>query len=130
MTEERRCFKCGIREGEMRGVKHNGVYGMHPAVIITHHLKYDGVDDKLVLCCLSCHQKIHNPGHERKCETTRRSMKSHCSKKRMPSITFYELLIPHVWFHEMIRESKRTGIVCYTAYFGAHNGKEIFYVDC
>lgn len=54
-----KCFKCGIKEGTLKEtLNHFGNFKrMITIKLINHHISYD--PEVIVLCCRSCHNKIH-----------------------------------------------------------------------
>jgi len=116
--EKNKCFKCGTAGS-----------------LIVHHLSYK--PEKTVLCCVSCHVKIHRMlRKEHRCplsvEETHRisTISSHkrYHKRLMKKLTFHTSYGHRIRFLESLQYNSYTGCVSYSAYFNGDNGKTLHYL--
>lgn len=113
------CFKCGKSEDEVK--------------LINHHTKY-GKDEKIVMCCMSCHNKIHyRIRKEGECplsvEETYKLSTLSCVKRTVKNKNLSsETLMLNVKLFEEVQYNINTGNINVCSYFSGNNGKKILYI--
>ncbi len=111
------CYKCGKTGSQL----------------IHHHITY--VPDKTVLCCWSCHQKIHNKVREQKTcplttdEVNELSRRSSHKRKAKDVIRFRETLAQDVLLVEGLYYNPLVDDVRWRSGFEGNHGNKLYYFD-